>query len=248
MERSRKPIHHRLRDAAKYRSRPLRGWLKHRVWRRLVPLRAGAGPLRLHVGSGMQRLEGWINVDLQRLPEVDLALDVTTGFPFGNVELIYAEHFLEHLAVDDALDFLLESHRVLAPGGWLRLSTPNLDWVWAHVYSPPSGAADPADPDRLQRGIHANRAFYGWEHRFLWNRQLLYRALVVTGFRELRWCRYGESPVPELRGIERHETYDDTDELPHVLIAEATRGAPQPEPLSRFREQLHRELLRYRGH
>src|SRR5687768_18017028 len=47
------------------------------------------------------------------------------GLEFQDVEAVFAEHFLEHLPVDAALSFLLEAHRVLAPGGWIRLSTPN---------------------------------------------------------------------------------------------------------------------------
>ncbi|MCP4656835.1 MAG: hypothetical protein GY856_15605, partial [bacterium] len=82
---SQKPLSQKIRDAARYRSRPLRGWLKHGVWRRFVRFKPGPGPIRLHVGSGMERLEGWVNIDIQRLPEVDYALDVTRGFPFANV-------------------------------------------------------------------------------------------------------------------------------------------------------------------
>ncbi|MCP4654882.1 MAG: methyltransferase domain-containing protein, partial [bacterium] len=206
----------------------------------------GPGPIRLHVGSGMERLEGWVNIDIQRLPEVDYALDVTRGFPFANVERIYAEHFLEHLPVGDALDFLLESNRILAPEGWIRLSTPNLDWVWSNVYRPPGAGEDPEDPDRVLMGLHANRAFYAWGHRFLWNRELLGKALRVTGFRDIRWCGHGESPLEAFRGIERHETYDDTPEVPHVLIAEGRKGPPRPDELHSFHEQLQAEFLRYR--
>src|SRR5690242_18038752 len=74
---------------------------------------------RLHLGSGRERLEGWINVDMQAIPGVDVIADVTRGLPYKDVEAIYAEHFLEHLPVDAAVGFLLEAHRVLAEGGWL---------------------------------------------------------------------------------------------------------------------------------
>jgi len=85
--------------------------------------------------------------------------------------------------------------RVLHPGGVLRLSTPNLDWVWATRY-PREGRVE----SRIRATLHTNRAFYGWGHRFLWNHETLTCALAVTGFRDLEWCRYGESRVPFLRG------------------------------------------------
>jgi predicted SAM-dependent methyltransferase len=193
---------------------------------------------RLHLGSGRERLPGWINVDMQAIPGVDVIADVTRGLPYQDVEAIYAEHFLEHLPVDAAVGFLLEAHRVLAEGGWLRLSTPNLDWVWSTHYR-----LD-APPDlKCQAALVLNRAFRGWEHQFLWNREMLEEALLACGFVETRWCRWGESEQPVFRGIERHEVYVDEETLPHVIIAEARKAAPQPERLAGFRKLLVQEFL-----
>src|SRR5436305_5607309 len=54
---------------------------------------------KLHVGAGRARLDGWVNVDLQPLPGVDVVADVTQGLRFTGVEALFAEHFLEHLPV-----------------------------------------------------------------------------------------------------------------------------------------------------
>lgn len=239
----RKPISLRARDFLRYRTHPLRGWLKHRLWKRWLRRIPGPETVGLHVGCGRSRLEGWINVDLQSLPEVDCVLDVTSGLPFADVRYVYAEHFLEHLAVEDAVAFLLEVFRVLVPGGRIRLSTPNLDWVWC-IIDRDLGGNDEAG---MRLGMVANRAFYGWEHRFVWNRPLLRTALRATGFDGIRWCRYGESSIEAFRGVEQHEVYDDCDELPHVLIVEARKGRQRPAELSRFRQQLRRGFLRYLG-
>lgn len=243
MNTSIKPLHRRALSSVVYRSRSLRGWLKHSVARSLRPYRRPpAEELRLHVGSGTQRLEGWVNVDLRKLPEVDVALDVRDGLPFRDVDKVYAEHFLEHLDVDVAVDFLLDVRTILRPGGWLRLSTPNLDWVWRHVYL----GEHQDDAPRILQAIRLNRAFYGWQHRFLWNRPLLGKALTACGFQNLRWCRYGESELEAFRGIERHETYPDTEETPHVLIVEAARGRPDREAVAALKEELHHRFLKLR--
>ena len=81
--------------------------------------------------------------------------------------------------------------------------------------------------------IHLNRAFHGWEHRFLWNREILAESLESCGFEELEWCRYRESRYEIFRGIERHETYEDSPDLPHVLIVEAARGPARPRAVGR---------------
>ena len=198
------------------------------------------GPVRLHVGAGRERLEGWVNLDLQPLPGVDVVADVTKGLQFADVEAVFAEHFLEHLPLAAAVDFFLESHRVLAPGAWMRLSTPNLDWVWQTHYR----LQAEADHKRLG-ALALNRAFHGWEHQFLWNREMLEEALLASGFTDLRWCRYGESDLPQFQGLERHETYEDEPTLPHVLIVEARKGQPQPERLAAFRDLLQREFLNH---
>src|SRR5581483_10482892 len=53
--------------------------------------------------------------------------------------------------------------------------------------------------------------------------------LTSVGFIDLRWHRHGESEREGFRGLERHETYVDTPDLPHVLVVEATRGAATPD-------------------
>jgi predicted SAM-dependent methyltransferase len=196
------------------------------------------GPLRLHVGCGTARLEGWVNIDFQALPGVDVVADVTQGLRFSGAEAIFAEHFLEHLRIDAAVDFLVEAHRSLAPGGTVRLSTPNLDWVMIHAYHPDA----PAERKPME-ALVINRGFHGWGHQFLWNREILAQALAACGFEELAWCRWGESERPIYRGIERHETYPDSPDLPHVLIVEAVRGPARPDSLADFRSLLERELL-----
>ena len=195
-------------------------------------------PLRLHVGSGDRALPGWTNIDLKRLPGVDLVADVTDGLPFTGVDAIFAEHFLEHLTVLAAIDFIAEAHRVLRPDGKLRLSTPNLDWVWRTHY-PLAGTPG----ERQTAALAANRAFYGWRHRFLWNRELLEAALDACGFVDLAWPAYGESQDPTMAGLERHGSYPDLPGCQHVLIAEARKGEPHDEALRRLKRHIHDEFV-----
>ncbi len=200
--------------------------------------RAENAPIRLHIGCGQEAIPGWINIDNQALPGVDRVLDVRRGLPFSDVAAIYAEHFLEHLALEEGLGFLRACRRALARSGILRLSTPNLDWVWITNYRMGQAARDEAIRDCFQ----LNRAFHGWGHQFLYNRAALEAVLKAAGFASVVFQRYGHSDLPELTGIERHETWSDTPEIPHVLIAEASGRAveePLPEEMLReFREAI----------
>jgi len=210
-----------------------------RLFRRQAAPAASESPVvRLHIGCGQQSLPGWINIDNQGLPGVDQVLDVRRGLPFSSVATIYAEHFLEHLALDDGLAFLAECRRVLLPDGVLRLSTPNLDWVMLTHYRGPGALPDDAREDCFR----INRAFHGWGHQFLYNATTLESVLAAAGFARADRCSYGRSERPELAGLERHETWEDTPDLPHVLVVEAWGAAaprPLPEPLMKdFREAI----------
>ncbi len=194
---------------------------------------------RLHVGCGKSPIPGWVNVDQFPLPGVDRVLDVGEGLPFEAVSLLYAEHFLEHLSLQEGLAFLRGCRRVLAPSGVIRLSTPNLDWVMKTHYRLDHWSSD---AEATEDCLKMNRAFHGWGHQFLYNRQTLTVALEAAGFQGITFHRYGESDRPELRDLERHETCEDEPAFPHVIIAQATgvaaRDAPNPESFQLY----HRDL------
>jgi SAM-dependent methyltransferase len=179
--------------------------------------------MRLHIGSGPVAIEGWTNVDVTAYPGVDVVLDVREPWPFADVELIFAEHFIEHLTLTEGLSFLRECRRVLRADGVLRLSTPNLDWVWLTHYKPP---AELSLDEQLIGCLEINRAFHGWGHQFLYNARTLELTLRAAGFAHVVPRDYGMSEIEALRGLERHERHRDREGAPSVVVAEA-RGIAQ---------------------
>ena len=95
-----------------------------------------AQPRRLHLGCGPKRAPGFCNVDITPQPSVDIIDNVATleRFPDNHAELIYACHVLEHFSHADACATLRNWHRVLRPGGELRISVPDIDRIVA-IYS-----------------------------------------------------------------------------------------------------------------
>jgi predicted SAM-dependent methyltransferase len=183
----------------------------------------------LHIGSGPAVLPGWTNVDLEYHPGLDHVLDVRFGLPFQDASYIYAEHFIEHLNHDEAMRFLSECRAALNAAGVLRLSTPNLDWVWCTQYH------RPAD-DPIRDCFAINKSFRGWGHQFLYNVETLSAALRDAGFAEVRVCRYGESEHAQLHNLERHEKSIETPELPHVIILEASGSRSRTDHLKAISE------------
>ncbi len=182
----------------------------------------------LHVGCGTAILPGWVNIDMDSLPGVDLVLDVRQGLPFDSAEFIFAEHFIEHLDFQSGLQFVRDCRRILTDSGVLRLSTPNLDWVWLHQYHP---GAWQDESEAVRDCFWMNKGFRGWGHQFLYNRQTLAEVLKEAGFATVETVAYGESRHPELQNLERHEKYIDSPDTPHIIILEASGYSSAASPL-----------------
>ena len=193
---------------------------------------------KLHIGCGPQILKGWINIDNASYPGVDKVLDVTGGLPFENASFVFAEHFIEHISYEHASNLLRECRRVLNDDGVLRLSTPNLDWVWFTHYR-----LDMNDEEQVRACFGINRAVRGWGHQFLYNFRTLSLTLQDAGFAEVKRVEYGESEHKELRKLERHELSPPWGSLSSILIVEAWgRGAGVRQELSAPRAEYLRDV------
>jgi hypothetical protein len=78
--------------------------------------------------------------------------DVTGPLPFADCtfEAIYHSHLLEHLRRELALPFLRECHRVLRPGGVLRIAVPDLEAI-VRLYLQALDDAERGDADARER-------------------------------------------------------------------------------------------------
>ncbi len=164
---------------------------------------------KLHIGCGAVKFQNWINIDTVSSSTTDLVHDVTRGLPFPNnsCSLIYHEHFLEHLTVQQGLFFLQECRRVLISGGRMRIAMPSLDIVM-HAYFQ-------EDWRENQDWLHwkeyqfietkaemINIAFRWWGHQWLYNQGELYRRLKQVGFKSMQQVEWGKSEITELSNRE----------------------------------------------
>ena len=86
---------------------------------------------KLHLGCGHTHIKGWCNVDIMQTGAVDLICDVTSlpGFPSSVASEIYSCHVLEHFSTSEVPSILSRWFEILAPGGALRISVPDLDAI-----------------------------------------------------------------------------------------------------------------------
>ena len=88
-------------------------------------------PALVNIGCGATWHPSWTNLDVHPLSPQVRSWDVSHGLPFGTeqVDACYASHVLEHLTRAQARALLLESFRVLRPGGIIRLVVPDLEAI-----------------------------------------------------------------------------------------------------------------------
>lgn len=85
--------------------------------------------LKINFGCGEEKLDGWVNVDLDYAFRPDVLMDLSQAFPLADasVDFILSEDFLAQLDIEGGKRFLSECRRVLKPDGVLRLLTPDLN-------------------------------------------------------------------------------------------------------------------------
>ena len=88
-----------------------------------------SGILKLNLGSGYQKLPGYINIDFRPETGPDLCLDVTAGLPYvdNSIDEVRAFDFLEHIPMDKTIAVIEEIYRVLKPEGKFESFTPSTD-------------------------------------------------------------------------------------------------------------------------
>ena len=89
--------------------------------------------LKLHLGSGIKRLKGFLNVDLDPNVNPDIIADLR-DLPFddSSVDEIYACAVIEHFGRHEQKSVLSEWYRILRPGSYLYLSTTDFEQCARH--------------------------------------------------------------------------------------------------------------------
>ena len=209
---------------------------------------------KLHLGCGDIVLEGWVNLDIDS-PVADILHDLTKPLPFADasVRYVFAEHMIEHIEYAEAESLLRECRRVLAPGGAVRMTTPDLAWLamtylstitnqWGDLWQPRSPCA------LLNEGMRS------WGHRYLYDRADLRAIFRRCGFNDIVYREWRSSEDQNLAGLESRpynheiviEARVDMDTRYSGLSVESTIVAPDGADVDLLLIEQRRELDRLR--
>jgi predicted SAM-dependent methyltransferase len=185
----------------------------------------------LNLGCGPNGHEAFVNLDYLWRPHIDVCWNFNAGLPFADAAMqgIFSEHCLEHFSFGDALALLRECHRVLAPGGTLRIVVPDGEMylrTYVQALEGDPEARFPFAADARWEGcdspiLHVNRIFYTdrespFGHQLIYDYALLERLLRKVGFSNVKRSdfRHGDDPVLLI---------DSEGRRPESLYLEATR-------------------------
>ena len=168
----------------------------------------------IHCGSARGLVPGWVNTDRLHLTAWDktmsepgrlaraegdlyyLEFDSREPYPFEDAtfEWAHAEHFIEHLTLEEAIGWMAGVRRVLKAGGHLRISTPDLR-LYVEGYLDRGNGFFTEHRERLsglrafseedvpdRRGWMVNQIFYRWGHRWIFDIEEIRFAAEQAGF------------------------------------------------------------------
>ena len=125
--------------------------------------------MKLYLGAGTKRLDGYVHVDIQGDEGIDVVHDLSRipwPWPDDSVDMIVAEDLVEHLAIS-LIQFCDESWRVLRPDGELFIRTPHHsgDSSWidpTHRWHLNEQAFQYLDPETHWGRLHAHYTKRKW--------------------------------------------------------------------------------------
>ena len=180
---------------------------------------------KMQIGCGSNILDGWLNTDLNNSHEIAF-LDAGDKFPIATdtFDYVYSEHLFEHLKVEQQINMLQESCRILKKGGVMRIATPSLDFLF-ELYNNPDTQESRYYVDYyvscfpqfkevnkivIDKNEHynyvINNFFKAWGHQMIHNFSSIKKLALQCDFAQVRQTKVGESEISFLQNIERHGT------------------------------------------
>lgn len=186
----------------------------------------------MQIGSRDQLLPGWLNTDLDQAKDI-MAMDATKKFPFENdtFQYVFTEHCIEHFEYPIGVQIIQECYRVLKPGGKIRVSTPDLNFLIKLCGEPKTELEKRfivwfinefvSGPKDYSGTFIINNSFRVFGHKFIYDYHTLESLLKKCGFTSVERHNPGESSDEHLRGIERHGSAignEDFNKLESVVV------------------------------
>jgi predicted SAM-dependent methyltransferase len=176
-------------------------------------LSSAPDPLFLNLGSGPRgaRDPHWLNVDGVFDRNVEFLVDFTRPLPFpdDSFDGVFTEHVLEHFTLEEGERLVRELHRVLRPGGCLRVVVPDAELIMRRYFDAPDALVARRAADRDETAMETVNSYFRqrYEHQFLYDWTTLKKLLERAGFGTVTRaaCHHGALCPPIVLDDEKYE-------------------------------------------
>lgn len=137
--------------------------------------------VKLHLGCGNRIIKGFVNIDVNYHPNVDLVDNARylRKFDENSVDLIYTSNTLEHLGRWEYMPALERWYTILKKGGVLRLSVPDFEALCEYYM-------ETKDLETIYCALYAGQDNPQNYHYWCWDFNTLKKDLEKVGFRNIR--------------------------------------------------------------
>lgn len=163
--------------------------------------------LKLNLGCNTRIREGYINIDRDSYPGVNIVADVFSlpMYEDGSVDEAYASNILEHISHTKTVTVLKEWRRILKDGGILKISVPDFDRA-IEIYR--THGLKPW----VVNFLYGDQGYEGADHRVCFNEEYLTRVLKEAGFTDI-------SRVERLPGCQENECSNNVSTVDGRLVS-----------------------------
>lgn len=149
-------------------------------------------------------------------------------------DYVFSEHMIEHIPYTGGVNMLREIYRILRPGGKLRISTPDMQFL-VRLLSGETSELESAYVDWVTNEFApfahtshknifvVNNFFYNFGHTFIYDKTLLKDLLSDAGFSVIKEVEISKSDDTELNGLENEAKLPDGFLRLESMIFEATK-------------------------
>lgn len=138
--------------------------------------------LKLHLGCGKRDFgKEWVHIDAADYDHLHSHNVKKLPFADGTVDVIYASHLIAYFDRVEIVALLAEWHRVLKPGGTLRLATPDF-WRMSQLYGESKVKIEQILGPMYGKMDIGVKIY----HKTCWDYPSLSQQLILSGFRHVR--------------------------------------------------------------
>lgn len=171
---------------------------------------------KLHLGSGENHIDGYINVDIRYLKGVDVVEDIRylRSFKEDSIDVIYACAVLEHVIRWEYCNVLQRWYDILKPNGILRISVPNFEAIVEHYI-------EHKDLNLMIGMLYGGQDYEQNFHHMCWDFKTLSQDLKRVGFKSIArydWRKTDHSDMDDYSQSYLPHMEKNTGKLMHLNI------------------------------